>query len=559
MWADAAAPRRRRGARWPSPASPGSAALVAGAAARHPHAVGQLPGAGPGPRSPAHVDAFDWTQTLRAAELAAHRTRRAHVSAQHADYWKAEDLDASTARVAVAATSAADRVRIADPAAAGALDADDPGDDPRDADHRRDRRRASRPAARTSPRAIAPGGQQRRDLDRRASCSARATATASPTYSPAPDPGTAASRRDRLPAAAARRTTCTLGHPGAAAGGRRLPAGHVPAVSLRRAARSSTARAAGPSAGGCSSARRTRARLRAGPPAGRRRARRTRSWRASSATSRTASPTTRTRRCAAYPLESFLFRDRRLLPAVRRRDGAAAADGRRPRARGGGFTTGTLRPATHAVDGHRHRRPRLGRGVVPALRLGPVRPDAGGRPGARAAAAAAPLDQEPARRGRQPRRRRRGAELLADPGRAAAARTRRGGGRLSAARDRGRRCVLALAGWRRWSHAGVLRPAPAASELRRRARAGAAPLRPPARRRARRWPRSSSASAPRRRPPATCARCAWRATAARGGAAERRAAPGAARAAAPASAWPAGCAPVGAAARRRSGAARARR
>ena len=47
-----------------------------------------------------------------------------------------------------------------------------------------------------------------------------------------------------------------------------------------------------------------------------------------------------------------------------------------------GFTTGTYDSAEQALARHRRRRPRLGRGVVPALRLGHVRPDAGG--GARA-------------------------------------------------------------------------------------------------------------------------------------------------------------------------------
>ena len=66
---------------------------------------------------------------------------------------------------------------------------------------------------------------------------------------------------------------------------------------------------------------------------------------------RAASPTTRIRRPARYPLETLPVQDQaRLLPAVRRRDGAAAADGRRP---------GAGRRRVH--DRHlRHARPTSG-------------------------------------------------------------------------------------------------------------------------------------------------------------------------------------------------------
>ncbi len=65
----------------------------------------------------------------------------------------------------------------------------------------------------------------------------------------------------------------------------------------------------------------------------------------------------------------------RLLPAVLRRDGDAAADGRRAGARRGRLHPGQPRRQAPPVDGERHRRPRLGRGVVPDLRLGALRPD----------------------------------------------------------------------------------------------------------------------------------------------------------------------------------------
>ena len=76
----------------------------------------------------------------------------------------------------------------------------------------------------------------------------------------------------------------------------------------------------------------------------------------------------------------------RLLPAVRRGDGAAAPDGRGPGARRYRVHDGHLRPGHEALGRHRRRRARLGRGLVPALRLGHVRSDAGR--GARRAAAA---------------------------------------------------------------------------------------------------------------------------------------------------------------------------
>ena len=67
-----------------------------------------------------------------------------------------------------------------------------------------------------------------------------------------------------------------------------------------------------------------------------------------------------------------------LLPALRRRDGADAAAisasrrASRPASRAASTADGTL-------DGHRPRRPRLGRGLVPRLRLAAVRPDPGPR------------------------------------------------------------------------------------------------------------------------------------------------------------------------------------
>ena len=87
---------------------------------------------------------------------------------------------------------------------------------------------------------------------------------------------------------------------------------------------------------------------------------------------------------AQYPLDLVPVQDQaRLLPAVLRGDGAAAADGRRPGAgRDRLHDRQPRRPRRH-VPGRRHRRPRLGRGLVPDLRLGHVRSHAGQRSGPR--------------------------------------------------------------------------------------------------------------------------------------------------------------------------------
>ena len=62
----------------------------------------------------------------------------------------------------------------------------------------------------------------------------------------------------------------------------------------------------------------------------------------------------------------------RLLPAVRRLDGAAAADGRRPGPGGCRVRDGPVQQRDQELRRCRHRRPRVGGGVVPELRLGPV-------------------------------------------------------------------------------------------------------------------------------------------------------------------------------------------
>ena len=89
---------------------------------------------------------------------------------------------------------------------------------------------------------------------------------------------------------------------------------------------------------------------------------------------------------AAHSTASSFDAKHRLLPAVLRRDGAAAADGRHPRP--GRHRLHAPAPSTAArrVRRARPRRPLVGRGLLPELRLGDVRPDAAGRPAASQAA-----------------------------------------------------------------------------------------------------------------------------------------------------------------------------
>ena len=100
-----------------------------------------------------------------------------------------------------------------------------------------------------------------------------------------------------------------------------------------------------------------------------------------------------------------------LLPAVQRRDGAAAAHGRRAGARRVGVRPGGYDRKRKRVRRARPRRPLVGRGVLPGIRLGAVRPDAIGCAGELAG-----------ERGRAPARRR--ATSATRAGRATAARTR---------------------------------------------------------------------------------------------------------------------------------------
>ena len=80
---------------------------------------------------------------------------------------------------------------------------------------------------------------------------------------------------------------------------------------------------------------------------------------------------------APFPLASFLFDPERLLPAVLRGDGAHAAHGRGARRGSRRASAPALQQQAQGLRRARHRRALVGRGLLPALRLGHLRPDAG--------------------------------------------------------------------------------------------------------------------------------------------------------------------------------------
>ena len=211
----------------------------------------------------------------------------------------------------------------------------------------------------------------------------------------------------------------------------------------------------------------------------------------------------------------------RLLPAVRRRDGAAAADGRRARAGGRRLLAGRLLEAQGRVDRARHGRARVGRGVVRPLRLGRARPDAAGRrppaPRSRRSiptrGAGSSLRRRSAREGATAQGASRGPQggraerPGAAAGRARGERRRPGAGTVALARAAGARrshCRLSRRGGSRRARRRRGRTAAAGSTVRSpssRRRSGAAAAR---RRPASRCISWSGGCAARRRRPPTC-------------------------------------------------------
>ena len=465
--------------------------------------------------SPTSRDRFDWNHGYGPLDWPRDGRELLRVKAQRAAYWKAEDLDALRRRAAGARSRARARstpIAEAAPRAPALAPA-------------RSRVTVARPAARAQfvaaggdavdlgaprPRAGPARGRltcrsSRDDLRRRrrlhgAESTTRGRATGQ-LRTRAGRPTRRPGRRQRRSSVAARRLQrpASLGS-------------HVPAV--RRAGRRPIAAARG-------DRRRTtrrvleRRRLRARStrsPSGSRAARRRRTTtcqRVARLPRSAASATPRRRRVAPYPLDAFLFDDQaRLLPAVLRRDGAAAAHGRRARrasppasrpARSTRKPASTSSATSTPTPGSRCYFPRLGWVTV--------RPDAG-----RLAPRAQPAD----RRGQRPRppatRRGRGAggdRGRRDP-RGAAAAAAAAAPAAHPARARRRRAALARAPA---ASAVALRVGAAGCARRdrraRRARARAAAHRP-------RPPRPGTtlralerrfAGTPEARA-ATCARCA---------------------------------------------------
>ena len=131
------------------------------------------------------------------------------------------------------------------------------------------------------------------------------------------------------------------------------------------------------------------------------------------------------------PLESLPVRHQgRLLPALLGRDGAAAAHGRRARARGDRLLARRLLASARGVGRARHRRALVGRGVVRRLRLGHVRPDA---------------DRHARRARRSPRSRPRPRRTTAARPGGRRRRRRQHGGATAARRARARSCSTSCA------------------------------------------------------------------------------------------------------------------
>ena len=453
---------------------------------------------------------FSWDHSYAGLNWPRDGRELLRVTARQPAYWKAENLDEFDGRVwrrgriSYGVNELPDNRRTVQQ-----LDAAHQGLDPQPAHgpvhHRGLRVRARDPAAADHPDARRPVRPAAHAAPRRRLH--RARLHAAPDRAPAP---CGRRRLRRRPVRVHHRE-----HRRARRPGRRSPADDVPV--LRHRPDEDHVRPAAQRAAGHGAAReRPVPHLRARTPArrGRRHARGVRAARARPPRRRPV----HLQRGAAEGVEHArrlpVRRQAGLLPAVLGRDGAVAADGRRPRAGRHGLLDRRHRHQDRRVHRARLRRALLGRGLLPRLGLAHVRPDAG-----RLARA------QPARRlGQRPRLEfGRDAVLRRRPAR----RARRGrphrprvGPVVAVAPDRHRRARAA-----RPARAGgpplAPRRAAGVSDSSARYGAPAGSLRP-----GRPCTRSSRASPRRPRPPVTCARCARAATATRPGTRPARSAAG---------------------------------
>ena len=334
---------------------------------------------------------FSWDHSYGPLDWPRDGRELLRVKAQRPAYWKATNLeqlrrqrwvrDRGSANLDGCDVSATCRGRRA-------LAAADPrlGAQPAHADVRDRRRRVRDRLAAAVLRCRSATAPTRASA---ASCAA-ATPTARCVYTPAAERARAArGRRRRAPRRCSaspasssrppRRPTPTRRPRRTRSGTRRVPA--VRRRPGRRWRRRSPSRGAEPVRGArparAAAATRAPTRSRSGSGAGPA-TRRTTSRRCCATSAATTSPTPSRRRRRAENLDGFLFDAQvRLLPAVLRRDGAAAAHGRRARARLDRLhRRASLDRKARRVRRARPRRALVGRGLVPGHRLGDVRPDA---------------------------------------------------------------------------------------------------------------------------------------------------------------------------------------
>ena len=433
---------------------------------------------------PTKADAFSWTHSYGPLHWPRDGRELLRVKATRPAYWKAENLDDfDGVRWARRGARRARARRRAAPRAASwtqTIQVVDRGLRT-DAVHRR-RRRAGHPTGAPAPALAASadgtfGAARRAAAPRRQLQAARLLRrTRADASSRAPAPTTRLRRRTYLELALPldRRSPVTRPAPRAAGATRRsrFPPYGTDADAASVAERP---RAAGRAATRSMHGSPVRAGLRARAAARARRATTPYDFvQARAATASARRPrTTRRRRRRRYPLDGFLFDDQS--GYCQQFSGAMALllrMGGIPARVATGFTPGALRQQRKEYVGARHRRALVGRGLLPAARLGHVRPDARRVAGPRAA-----------RRPRPERRRRpdAAARLAGAWASRRPARSRAGdpGADLGAARDGG-------GGWQLLVGVALLAAAGAGRGVAL-VRAGAR-----RRRRARRWPSSSA-------------------------------------------------------------------